>query len=91
MRLLLLSPSVLAVAVATRLLLMANLDPMVAMKIATTGGLVGTLVGTIVPLLPPFLPLFVVWLAIARRYFLAFMAAMSTTLVSPAKTGAMEG
>lgn len=91
LRLLLLSPSVLAVAVATRLLLMANLDPMVAMKIATTGGLVGTLVGTIVPLLPPFLPLFVVWLVIARRWFLAFMAAMSTALVSPAKTGALEG
>lgn len=91
LRLLLLSPSVLAIAVATRLLLMANLDPMVAMKIATTSGLVGTLVGTIVPLLPPFLPLFVVWLVIARRYFLALMAALSAVLVSPAKASALEG
>jgi hypothetical protein len=91
LRLLLLSPSVLAIAVATRLLLMANLDPMVAMKIATTGGLVGTLVGTIVPLLPPFLPLFVVWLVIGRRYFLALLAALSTVLISPAKVTALEG
>lgn len=87
----LLSPTVLVIAVATRLLLMANLDPNVAMKIATTGGLVGTLVGTIVPLLPPFLPLFVVWLVIARRYVLAGMAALSTALVSPAKVSADEG
>ncbi|WP_329072567.1 hypothetical protein [Amycolatopsis sp. NBC_01480] len=88
---LLLSPSVVAIAVATRLLLIANLDPTVAMKIATTGGLVGTLVGTVVPLLPPFLPLFVVWLVIARRYFLAVMAAVSTILVSSAKVTWREG
>jgi hypothetical protein len=79
------SSPVILIASATRLLLVANNDPAVATKVASSGGITGTLLGTLIPLLPPYLPLIVVGLIIVRRPFLAAVAAGAMILVSPAQ------
>jgi hypothetical protein len=91
LRILLRSAPVVIVASAVRLLLVANDDPVVATKIASSGGVTGTLVGTLIPLLPPFLPLAVVGLVLVRRWLLAALMAGAMTLVSPAEIGWSKG
>jgi hypothetical protein len=82
---------VVIVASAVRLLLVANGNPVVATKIASTGGVVGTLLGTLIPLLPAFLPLIVVGLLVALRWHLAALAIGAMVLVSPAITTWTQG
>jgi hypothetical protein len=80
------SSPVILIASATRLLLVANYDPVVATKIASSGGVTGTLLGTLIPLLPVYLPIIVVMLIVTRRFLLALAATGSMVLVSPART-----
>lgn len=79
------SSPVILIASATRLLLVANYDPVVATKIASSSGLAGTLLGTLIPLLPVYLPLVVVALIVVRRPWLALIAIGAMILVTPAR------
>jgi hypothetical protein len=79
------SSPVLLIASATRLLLVANNDPAVATKVASSSGITGTLLGTLIPLLPLYLPLIVVALIITRHPLLALVAIGAMILVTPAQ------
>ena len=83
-RALLLSPVVLLVASATRLLIVCDYDAQAAATVAATGGLTGTLLGTTIPLLPALLPALVLFLLVARRWVLASVMAAMTAVISPA-------
>ena len=83
-RALLLSPLILLIVSATRLLLIANYDTTSALSIAAAGGVVGTLLGSVLPLLPPYLPLVVLWALLWRRWGILVVTTVVTALISPA-------
>jgi hypothetical protein len=88
---LLLSPFIILIASATRLLLIGNYDTTTAIAIAAAGGVVGTLLGTIAPLLPPFLPIICLGAAVTRRWLTLLFAALATALVSTTYAPLSEG
>ena len=88
---LIMSPAVILVLSATRLIVICNYDTTNAATIATSGGVTGTLLGTIVPLLPPYLPAATLVLLMFNRFFLAFVTATATAFVSPAYMTATQG
>lgn len=85
-----LSPIVILFASAARLLLISNYDTTTATTLAASAGVVGTLLGTIVPLLPLFLPAILIFFIVVRRWGLAVLTALLTTLVSPAYIGSVK-
>jgi hypothetical protein len=89
-RALLLSPFVILIASATRLLLVGNYDTTTATTIAAAGGVVGTLLGTIVPLLPPLLPIVCLVVAVIRKWSVLLFTILATALVSTTYTPLSE-
>lgn len=88
---LIMSPAVILVLSATRLIVICNDDTTNAATIATSGGVTGTLLGTIVPLLPPYLPAVALVLLLFNRFFLAVVTAGAAAFVSPAYMSATKG
>ena len=88
---LLLSPFVILIASATRLLLIGNYDTTTAMTVASASGVVGTLLGTVVPLLPPFLPIICIIVAFARKWLTLGLTVLATALVSTTYASLPEG
>lgn len=91
MKALLMSPLVVLIAAATRLIVISNGDTTVASSIARAGGVTGSLLGTVIPLLPPYLPLLVLIFVLYRRLVLAAVIAFAALLVSPAYGSASDG
>lgn len=91
MKALLMSPLVILIAAATRLIVISNGDTTVASSVASAGGVTGSLLGTVIPLLPPYLPLLVLIFVLYRRLVLAAVIAFSAVLVSPAYGSASDG
>lgn len=83
-RALVLSPSIILLASATRLLLISNYSTTTASTIASEVGVTGTLLGTVIPLVPPYLPVFLVAAVVTRRWVLSTFLAAGTLLISPA-------
>lgn len=88
---LLLSPLVLLIGAATRLIIISNGDTTVATSVAAAGGVTGSLLGSVIPLLPPYLPLLVLIFVLYRRLVLASVLAAAAVLVSPAYGDASDG
>lgn len=88
---LLLSPFVILVGAAARLIIVSNGDTTVATSIAAASGVTGSLLGTVIPLLPPYLPLLVLIFVLFRRLVLASVLAAAAVLVSPAYASAGDG
>lgn len=85
------SPVVILIASAVRLLVISNQDASVASTVATSRGVVGSLLGTVVPLLPPYLPLLALLLILIRNLFLTVAVMFAAALVSPAYDSAVNG
>lgn len=83
-RALVLSPSIILLASATRLLLISNYSTTTASTIASEVGVTGTLLGTVIPLVPPYLPVFLIAAAVTRRWILSAFLAVGTVLLVPA-------
>jgi hypothetical protein len=83
-RLAVLSPGVILIASAIRLLVIANYDPTTADSIAAASGVVGTLLGTLIPIVPQILPILVLVFIAFRKPLLTIFAAVGTALISPA-------
>ncbi|GAA4936313.1 hypothetical protein EV188_114150 [Actinomycetospora succinea] len=81
---LILSPAVLLVAAACRLLLITNYDTTTATAVTVAGGFTGTLLGTLVPLLPVFLPAITIALIMGRYWQLAALSGLATAIIAPA-------
>jgi hypothetical protein len=81
---LLLSPAGLLLVSVIRLLLIADYNTTTALAIASSGGYVNTLFGSVIPIIPLLLPYIALVLLFSGRVILGLLAALATSLVSPA-------
>jgi hypothetical protein len=80
---LILSPVGLIFISVTRLLIVADYNPVTASAIASSGGYVDTLLGSIIPLLPVLAPYIALILLFFNRTILAILVFAATAFVSP--------
>lgn len=90
LRLFILSPVVLLLGSAIRLLVVSNYDPATAVAVAAHGGAVGTLLGTLIPLVPTLLPLLALGLFVLRMWMGVVAALIGAALIAPAYTTVPE-